>query len=154
TNLVGEMFKQILATPEIVHVPYRGAGPATADLVSGHIPMMAVNVTGQLLDLHRSGKIRILAVTSPERLKGAPEIPTAAESGMPALVAQFFKGLFAPAGTPGPIVARLAQVTHTALADAEFQAALTKAGLEPVLDSDPDRARDFVNDEHRRLTPM
>jgi tripartite-type tricarboxylate transporter receptor subunit TctC len=154
TNLTGEMFKQFLGATDIVHVPYRGAGPGISDLVSGHIPMMTPNITGQLLDLHRAGRLRILAVTSPERLKGAPEIPTAVEAGMPDLVAQLFNGLFVPAGTPQPIVDRIAQLTHTVLADAEFQAALIKAGLEPVLDSDPEKARRFVNDEHLRLTPM
>jgi tripartite-type tricarboxylate transporter receptor subunit TctC len=154
TNLTGEMFKQFLGATDIVHVPYRGAGPGISDLVSGHIPMMTPNITGQLLDLHRAGRLRILAVTSPQRLKGAPEIPTAVEAGMPDLVAQLFNGLFVPAGTPEPIVDRIAQLTHTVLADAEFQAALIKAGLEPVLDSDPEKARRFVNDEHLRLTPM
>src|SRR6266536_5162710 len=83
TNLAGELFKQLIGAPDIVHIPYKGAAPGVADLASGHIPMMTVNVTGQLLDLHRSGKIRILAVTSPARLKGAPEIPTAVEAGLP-----------------------------------------------------------------------
>src|SRR5882672_1574884 len=55
TNLAGELFKQLIGAPEIVHVPYRGAGPGIVDLVSGQVPMMTVNVTGQLLDLHRSG---------------------------------------------------------------------------------------------------
>ena len=77
-----------------MHVPYKGAGPSVADLVSGHIPMATINVTGQLLQLHRTGKIRILAVTLPQRLKGAPDIPTAIEAGLPNMVAQLFTGLF------------------------------------------------------------
>src|SRR5206468_750154 len=77
TQLAGELFKQMIGAPEITHVPYRGAGPSIADLVAGQIPMATINLTGQTVELHRSGKIRILAVTAPERLKGVPEIPTA-----------------------------------------------------------------------------
>jgi hypothetical protein len=72
TQLAGELFKQMIGAPEIIHVPYRGAGPSITDLVSGQIPMATINLTGQTVELHRSGKIRILAVTSPERLKGVP----------------------------------------------------------------------------------
>jgi len=154
TNLAGEMFKQQTGTPEIVHVPYKGAGPGIADLVSGHIPFMTPNVTGQLLDLHRTGKVRILAVLAPTRLKGAPEIPTAVEQGMPGLVAQLFNAIFVPAATPKPVVDQIAQATTKALADAEFQQALIKAGFEPVLDSSPTKAKAFVDAEHERLIPI
>src|SRR3954451_2542246 len=85
TQLAGELFKQMIGAPEITHVPYRGAGPSITDLVSGPIPMATINLTGQTVELHRSGKIRILAVTAPERLKGVPEIPTAVEEGMPGM---------------------------------------------------------------------
>lgn len=154
TNLTGEMFKQLIGAPNIVHVPYKGAAPGIADLVSGHIPMMTPNVTGQLLELHRSGKVRILAVASPTRLKGAPEIPTAIESGLPNMVAQLFNGVFAPAQTPMTIVDQIAAATHTALADAEFQKTLIKSGFEPVLDSDPQKAQALVGAEHARLVPV
>ena len=63
--------------PDIVHVPYKGAGPSISDLMAGNISMATVGVNGELLELHRTGKIRILAVTTEQRLKGAPEIPTA-----------------------------------------------------------------------------
>ena len=59
----------------MVHVPYKGAGPGIADLVSGHIPIMSPNITGQVLEFHNTVKIRILAVNSPTRLKAAPDIP-------------------------------------------------------------------------------
>ena len=70
TNLAGELFKQLIAAPDIVHVPYRGAGPGLTDLVSGVVPMMTPNVTGQVLELHRTGKVRILAVLQPGAVKG------------------------------------------------------------------------------------
>ena len=83
SNLSGELFKQITGLSDLVHVPYKGAGPGISDLVSGHIPMMTPNITGQVLQLHRSGKVRILAVNAAERLKAAPEIATAIEQGFP-----------------------------------------------------------------------
>ena len=82
SNLSGELFKQLTGLNDLVHIPYKGAGPGITDLVSGHIPMMSPNVTGQVLELHRAGKIRILAVNAAERLKAAPDIPTAIEQGV------------------------------------------------------------------------
>jgi tripartite-type tricarboxylate transporter receptor subunit TctC len=154
TNLTGEMFKHQTGLKDIVHVPYKGAGPGIADLVSGHIPMMTPNVTGQLLELHRAGRVRILAVTSPERLKGAPDIPTAIESGMPNMIAQLFTGVFAPANTPKPIVDKIALATKTALADKDYQATLVSSGFEPVLDSGPERTAKLLADELRRWPPI
>jgi tripartite-type tricarboxylate transporter receptor subunit TctC len=153
TNLAGEMFKQFTGT-DIVHVPYRGAGPAIADVVSGHIPIMMANVTSQLLDLHRSNKVRILAVTSASRLKAAADIPTALEAGVPNLVLVLFNALFAPAATPRPIVEQIAQATRTAMADQEFIETLVKSGFEPVVDSGPDKLQQFINEEQNRLLPV
>lgn len=154
TNLTGEMFKHLTGVSDIVHVPYKGAGPGITDLVSGHIPMMTPNVTGQLLELHNAGKIRILAVTSPTRLKAAPDIPTAIEAGVPDMIAQLFNGLFAPAGTPKPIVDKIAKATTATMADKDFVASLVKSGFEPVIDSDPEKARKFVSDELKRWPPI
>src|SRR5712672_4480956 len=72
-HLTGELFKSLAETPDIVQVPYRGTGPAIADLVSGQVPMGIVGVTGAMLEFHRTGKTRILAVTNPTRLGVAPE---------------------------------------------------------------------------------
>lgn len=153
TNLAGELFKQITKT-DIVHVPYKGAGPAIADGLAGHVPMMTPHVTGQVLDLHRAGKIRILAVTSPNRLRAAPDIPTAVESGLPDLIAQLFLGVFAPANTPKPVVEQIAQATSKAMAEPEFQKLLIQSGFEPIAESGPDQAQRYVRDELARLTPV
>ncbi|MGH8735339.1 MAG: Bug family tripartite tricarboxylate transporter substrate binding protein, partial [Burkholderiales bacterium] len=67
SNLSGELFKQLTGLNDLVHIPYKGAGPGITDLVSGHIPVMTPNITGQILGLHRSGKIRILAVNAAQR---------------------------------------------------------------------------------------
>ena len=76
--------------PEIVHVPYRGGGQLMTELVSNQIQMIAQSVTGQVIELNRTGKLRVLAVTSPARLIGAPDIPTAVEAGLPGMVSQNF----------------------------------------------------------------
>src|SRR4051812_29880943 len=125
SHLSGEMFKLRTQTTDLVHVPYKGAGPGIADLVSGHIPIMSPNVTGQVLGFHNAGRIRILAVNSPERLKAAPEIPTAIEQGVPNMVGQLFLGIYAPAKTPVPAVERLIDASKKALALPEFEKALT-----------------------------
>ena len=154
TQLAGELFKQIIGAPDITHVPYRGAGPSITDLISGQIQMATINVTGQTLELHRAGKIRILAVTSPQRLKGVPDIPTAVESGMPNMVAQLFTGLFVPAKTPQPIVAQIYQASQKVMTDDAMQKALIDSGLEPITDSSPDKVGTFVQEEVARWGPV
>jgi len=153
THLAGEMFKQRGGGLDIVHVPYKGAGPGIADLVSGYVPIMTPNITGQLLSLHEAGKVRILAVNAAQRLKAAPNIPTAVET-LPDMIALVFSGVFAPAGTPRPIVDRISQLTRTALADPAFQNTLVQSGFEPVLDSSPEKAQSFIEQEHKRLVPV
>ena len=73
-HLVGELFKSLAAIPDVTPVPYRGAGPLIPDLISGHVPIGIIGVSGQSLGFHRAGNIRILAVTSPRPLSAAPEI--------------------------------------------------------------------------------
>jgi tripartite-type tricarboxylate transporter receptor subunit TctC len=153
-HLAGELFKSLADAQHIVHVPYRGAGPAMSDLISGHIPMATPNVSINVLELHRSGKVRMLAVTTPNRLAAAPEIPTAVESGMPNMIAQNFLGLFAPAGTSKAIVDQISRASAAALADPEFQRALVTAGTDPVLDSGPEKTRRFLEQEIARWTPI
>jgi tripartite-type tricarboxylate transporter receptor subunit TctC len=153
-HLVGELFKSLAGTPEIVPVPYRGAGPVIADLIRGQIPMGSVGATGQVQEFHRSGKLRILAVTSPTRLAGAPDFPTAAEAGLPGLVAMGAVGLLAPAGTPRPIIDQIAQATRTALADRAFQQTLIEGGFEPTPDSSPEKFQQMLADDVALWKPL
>jgi tripartite-type tricarboxylate transporter receptor subunit TctC len=140
-HLTGELFKSLTGTPEIVQVPYRGTGPVITDLVGGQIPMGTPGVTGQVIELHRSGKMRVLAVTSPARLIAAPELPTAAELGFPGMTVRGSIGLLAPAGTPVGIIEQVAQATRTAIAEPAYQQLLIDAGIEPTLDSNPEKFR-------------
>ena len=154
SNLSGELFKQLTGLNDLVHIPYKGAGPGITDLVSGHIPMMTPNVTGQLLELHRAGKIRILAVNGAQRLAAAPDIPTAIEEGVPGMIGLLFLGLFAPASTPKPIVDRITEATHTAMENPEFQQVLISSGLEAMPDSNSQKARQFMEEEIARWGPV
>jgi tripartite-type tricarboxylate transporter receptor subunit TctC len=154
THLGGELFKSLTGTSDIVHVPYKGGGQMVNDLISGHIPMILLNVTGQALALHRAGKVRILAVTSPTRVTVAPDIPTAVESGLPGMVSHNFSGLFAPRGTPGQIIARISDVTRHAMEDDEFRQKLIASGLEPYLDSSPEAAQRLLDEDIGRWTPV
>jgi tripartite-type tricarboxylate transporter receptor subunit TctC len=153
-HLTGEAFKLAARLPDITHVPYRGAGPALSDLMGGQIPVNIPAMSGQVLAFHRSGKLRILAVVSPTRLAGTPDLPTAVEQGFPTVVAQQFIGLLAPAGTPAPIIAQVAQAVHAVMADREFQQLLTEAGLVPDLDSTPDKFRRALEDDIAHWTPV
>ena len=154
TNLAGELFKQLIGAPDIVHIPYKGAAPGVTDLASGHIPMMTPNVGGPLLEFHRSGRVRILAVASTARMKAAPDIPTAIEAGLPGMVAGNLNGLFAPAGVPKAIVDQIADATRKAVADADFQKILVTSGFEPILNSGPDATRAFIAEETARWVPV
>ena len=154
THLTGELLKSLMHAPDIVHIPYKGGGALITDLVGGQIPMIMQSVTGQVIALHRSGKLRMLAVTSPARLVAAPDIPTAVEAGLPGMVSQNFIGLFAPARTDGAIIQQIAQATRTAMADSDFQQAFIASGFEPYVDSSPEKAARFVTDEIARWSPI
>ncbi len=154
TNLAGELFKQLIGAPDIVHIPYKGAAPGIADLASGHIPMMTPNVGGPLIEFHRAGKVRILAVNAPARIKAAPDIPTAIEAGLPGMVAGNLNGLFAPAGVAKPIIERIAEATRNVMADADVQRILIASGFEPILDSGPQATHQFIGEELARWMPI
>jgi tripartite-type tricarboxylate transporter receptor subunit TctC len=154
TNLAGELFKQLIGVPDIVHIPYKGSAPGVADLASGHIPMMTPNVGGPLIGFHRAGKVRILAVNATARIKAAPDIPTAIEAGLPGMIAGNLNGLFGPAGLPQAIVDEIADATRKAVADPEVQKVLIGSGFEPILDSGPEPTRRFIAEEIARWVPV
>jgi tripartite-type tricarboxylate transporter receptor subunit TctC len=152
-HLTGELFKSLADLPDLLQVPYRGSGPATADAIAGHVAMVTPAVTGQLIAFHRTGKLRILAVTSPARLVAAPDLPTAAET-LPDMISQQSIGLFAPAGTPGAIIEQIARANHSALAEPGYQRMLVEAGFEPDLESSPEKFRRLIEAEIAKWTPI
>jgi tripartite-type tricarboxylate transporter receptor subunit TctC len=153
-QLVGELFKSLAGLPDMVQVPYRGAGPALNDLIGGQTAMAVVALTGQVIAFHHSDKLRVLAVTTAARPVAAPEFLTAAESGFPGLTLQATMGLLAPAGTPRPIVEQIAQATRTALAERAYQDFLIESGYEPVLDSSPEEFRRTLEQDVTFWTPI
>ena len=153
-HLAGELFKSLAGTLDIVQVPYRGTGPLITDLVSGQIPIGTPGVTGQVIQLHRSGKMRVLAVTSPARLNAAPELPTAAELGFAGMTVMGSIGLLAPAGTPTGIIEQIAQATRTIVAESAFKRMLIDAGIEPTLDSSPEKFRQSLAADVALWTPV
>lgn len=154
THLGGELFKSLAGTPDIVHVPYKGSGAALTDVISGQVPIVVANVTGQVLELHKSGKLRMIVVTSPERLVTDAELPTAIESGLPGMVSVNFTGLFAPAKTPKPIIEQIAAATGKAMAAEDVRKNLIEQGMEPYRDSTPEKTRRFVEEDLARWAPV
>jgi tripartite-type tricarboxylate transporter receptor subunit TctC len=153
-HLTGELLKSLAGIPGLVQVPYRGSGPATTDTLAGQVQMVTPAVTAPLLEYHRTGKLRILAVTSPARLIAAPDIPTAVEAGVPGMVSQQLIGLFAPAGTPKAIIDQIASATRMALAEKAYQQFLIEAGFEPDIDSTPEKFRRVIEDDIAKWTPL
>jgi tripartite-type tricarboxylate transporter receptor subunit TctC len=153
-HLAGELFKSLAGLPEIVQVPYRGTGPVITDLAGGQIPIGMPGVTAQVIEFHRSGKMRVLAVTSPTRLVAAPELPTAAELGFPGMTVTGSIGLLAPAGTPIGIIEQIAQASRTAVAEPAYKQMLIDAGIEPTLDSNPEKFRGSLAADVALWTPV
>ncbi|HEX2824962.1 MAG TPA: tripartite tricarboxylate transporter substrate binding protein [Burkholderiales bacterium] len=116
---------------DVLHVPYKGAGPAFADLMSGEVQMMVVTMSTALPHV-KSGKVRGLAVSSAKRVPAAPGLPTVAESGVPGYEFAVWYGLFAPAGTPAAIVARLNEEAPKVLAARDVHDKLVAGGLTPL----------------------
>jgi tripartite-type tricarboxylate transporter receptor subunit TctC len=133
THLAGELFK-LLAKVDMVHVPYKGGGPAVADLVSGQVMMTFGNLTTVLPFAH-AGRVRALAVTSAKRSPAIPELPTMAEAGVPGFEAATWNGLVAPAATPKDIVAKLNADIVKVLNMPDTRAKLASNGLEPIGDT-------------------
>ena len=153
-HLAGELFKSLAGTPDIVQVPYRGTGPLITDVLAGQVQMGTPGVTGQVIELHRSGKMRVLAVTSPTRLAAAPELPTAAEQGFPGVTVIGSLGLLAPAGTPKEIIEQIARATRTVVAEPAFKQMLIEAGIEPTLDLNPEKFRQSLAADVALWTPV
>jgi tripartite-type tricarboxylate transporter receptor subunit TctC len=129
-HMSGEMLKK-MAGIDIVHVPYKGGGPAVQDLIGGHVPMGVLGST-PLIPHHKAGRVRILAFTSKERFAPMPEIPTLHESGFPGFDTGQWLGLLVPRGTPNEIVQRLYKASAEALAAPEVKERLSQSALVPV----------------------
>ena len=128
-HLAGEMFKS-MAKIDIVHVPYRGAGPAMNDLVGGHVQMFFDLLPSSLPQI-RAGKVRALANAGAKRPVTLQDLPTAAEQGLPGFDASSWMGLVAPAKAPGPVLAKLSAEVAKVLKEPDVIARIRELGAEP-----------------------
>lgn len=140
-HLAMEMLKQ-QAGIELTHVPYKGGAPAMTDVIGGQVPVMFINQDVALPQI-AAGKLRVLAVASPERNPAYPDTPTIAESGFPDFSAVSWFGLSAPAGTPKPVIDKLRAEAVTALTNPEFKRRMEENGF-VVVGSTPDEFTAFV----------
>ena len=129
-HLAGELFKAI-AGVDLLHVPYKGGGPAINDVAGGQVQAVFEGQVALLPHL-QSGRIRALAITGAKRNPALAQVPTVAEAGLPQYDANFWSGLVAPAGTPAETISKLNAVLVKALQSPEVRETLTRQGLEPA----------------------
>ena len=139
-----ELFKMKTGI-DILHVPYRGSGPAVADLLGGQVDYMFDSITSAKPHI-ASGKLRALGVTTTKRSAALPDVPTMQEAGVPGYELMPWFAAFAPAGTPPEAVAKLNEAMRSALADPKVKATLDSIGAEPI-GSTPDALRDHLAKE-------
>jgi tripartite-type tricarboxylate transporter receptor subunit TctC len=131
THLVAELFKTVTGV-DMLHVPYKGSAPALNDLIAGRVDVMfdyPVSVGPHV----EAGKLKVLATTAPERLKTMPGAPTMAELGWKDMTTESWSGILVPAGTPAPVVDRLAAAAHTALTSERVRAHFEKFGTRAMM---------------------
>ena len=146
-HLVGEMFRA-QAGIDIVHVPYKGGGPALAAVMAGEVQMTFSNLSVALPQV-QAGKVRGIAVTSRNRALALPQLPTVAESGLPAFEATAWVGLVAPRTLPAALVARLNREIRELLAEAETKKQILSRGLEPA-DTTPEAFGRWIRNDIER----
>jgi tripartite-type tricarboxylate transporter receptor subunit TctC len=150
-HIVGELLAQ-QAGLKMQHVPYKGAGPMRSDLLGGQIKV-AVDALPQNIPFLGSGRLRLLAVTAPQRVAQAPDVPSVVELGYPGLVAQNFVGISAPAGLPSAVEQRVVSALTQVLADADLQAKLRAQGFE-LATRTPEAFADFIRQQAERWAPV
>jgi tripartite-type tricarboxylate transporter receptor subunit TctC len=154
THIAPELFKQQAGGLDMLHVPYRGVGPAMNDLLGGQVQVIFPNITSAVVALHRNDKLRILSVNAPERLAAAPDIPTSHEEGLTNFVSQIFFGVFTPTKTPMTIRAQIDAVTQKEWADKDFQKKLVDSGFEPMIGYGPERGDRYLREEFAKWNPV
>lgn len=147
SHLSAQMF-QTMAGIELVHVPYKGEGPALTDIIAGRVDIFIGNLAAAL-KFHQSGRAKILAVASTRRSPVLPDVPTVTEAGLPGFVTSAWFGLVAPPGTPAALVARVSTDAMESLRLADVQSRYLEQGAEPVGNTPAEMAA-FVRDEMAR----
>jgi tripartite-type tricarboxylate transporter receptor subunit TctC len=150
-HMAAELFKSVTGAP-LTHVPYKGSGPAVADLVGGRVQIM-FDAAPSLIAHIRGGKLRVLAAASAERNRLLPEVPTFAELGYPKVAVSLWYGLLVPAATPKPIIDRLNRETAKALGSPDVREKLLAQGAEPMPGT-PEAFGAFMQDEMAKWAPV
>ena len=150
-HMAAELFKSVTGAP-IVHVPYKGSGPAVADLVAGRVQIM-FDAAPSLIQHVRSGRLRVLAAASAQRNRLLPEVPTFAELGYPQVNVSLWYGLLAPAGTPSAVVGRLNRAVGAILAAPDVVERLHAQGAEPMPGT-PEAFAAFMREEMAKWAPV
>ena len=150
-HMAAELFKSETGA-SITHVPYKGSGPAVADLVGGRVQIM-FDAAPSLIQHVKSGKLRVLAAASAQRNRLLPEVPTFAELGYPKVAVSLWYGLLAPAGTPRPVIDRLNRETRKVLESADIREKLLAQGAEPMPGS-PEAFASFMHEESAKWAPV
>jgi tripartite-type tricarboxylate transporter receptor subunit TctC len=143
-HLSGELFRQKTGV-EITHVPYKGGGPAMNDVMGGQVPMFFANMASSLPQI-KAGKLRALAITGAKRSPALPDIPTMVEAGVPGYENYEWNAIFAPAGTPAPVIAKLADAIAKATRSADFRERVASLGGE-LTGYGPAQADRFVREQ-------
>jgi tripartite-type tricarboxylate transporter receptor subunit TctC len=147
SHLTAELYNTLTGA-KMVHVPYRGTGPALNDIVAGHVDLIFMQLSAALR-LHNGQKARILAVTTPKRLAVLKDTPTMIEAGVPNFVSDTWNAMTAPPGTPAAIVAKLNKAINEIADDPETKKRFAKMNIEPVGGSPADM-RKLIQDETAR----
>jgi tripartite-type tricarboxylate transporter receptor subunit TctC len=129
-HLAGELFRY-MADVQLLHVPYKGAGPVLTALMAGEVQLMIATLSSSLPHV-RAGKLKALALAGEHRARAAPDLPTVSTSGLPGYSADNWYGLLAPCGTGYAVIERLNRQVAELLQDATFAAQLMKLGFEPL----------------------
>jgi len=151
SHITGEYFARA-AGITLVHIPYKGTGPALVDLLGGHIPMAFAPIPATHANV-AAGKLRALAVTSIARTTLLPEVPTIAESGLPGFDASLYYGLVAPAGTPRGVIDKLNETLRAALKSDEVKKQLALDGTE-ITPSSPEEYASFIDKEETKWSQL
>jgi tripartite-type tricarboxylate transporter receptor subunit TctC len=151
-HLVGELFKGATGI-DIQHVPYKGSGPAATDVAGGQVAFSFDAIAPHLPHI-KSGRTRVLAAISPQRLALFPEVPTMKEIGYPQVAASIWYGLMAPAGTPKPIVAKLNVEANRVLGLQDVKERMAGAGIDAAAPNQPEDFAKFVRDELAKWGPV
>ena len=153
THLGMELFLRQAGGLQLVHVPYRGAALAAQDLIGGRIPLMT-DAFAAMIEQHRSGRVRVLCVLAPERAAVAPEVPTAAENGVPDAIADIYNAVVAPAATPAPVIETLNAAIRRVTASPSYLAFVAQLGAAAGGPMTAAELTTYLHDDFRRWTPV